>query len=139
MIDRIKKVKLVTDTATIYATVSKLYPEGRAVLLRLKDYPDRTTAEPLLGATVFTQRSQMGGLAEDEFWINDLIGMDAYTTGGTKIGTISAVYGEGNQLLEVTATDIIFKEIDGVKFLIIASFVTVAKIIAQISVKAGIG
>ncbi|HNA74372.1 MAG TPA: ribosome maturation factor RimM [Candidatus Obscuribacter sp.] len=105
LIDRIKKVKLVTDSATTYATVSKIYPEGRAILLRLKEYPDRTAAETMVGATVFTQRCQMGGLTEDEFWINDLIGMEAYTTGGTKIGTISAVYGEGNQLLEVTAND----------------------------------
>ena len=103
LIEDVTKVKLVSSNATVYATVNKLYPEGKSILLQMKEYADRTAVEHIVGADVYTQRSQMRKLDADEYWMSDLIGLSAYTTGGAHIGEICAVYGEGNLTLGVKA------------------------------------
>ncbi len=101
LIETVKTVKLVSASGITEARVDKLYQEGKSFLLRLKGYTDRTMAEQLLGATVYTQRSQLRDLGEDEWWLSDLIGLPVYTTDGTSVGTISAIFGEANQILEI--------------------------------------
>ena len=84
-------------------TVNAIVMHAKSVLMRMQGYDSRTKIEPLIGADIYTQKSQLRELEEDEFWFGDLVGLTAYTTGGDKIGTISAVIESGNYLLEITA------------------------------------
>ncbi|MBX9937754.1 MAG: ribosome maturation factor RimM [Candidatus Obscuribacterales bacterium] len=86
----------------INARVDRLYCEGRLVLLRLKGFADRTACEKLLGYTVYTEKEQLRALDEDEWWVEDLIGLTVYTRHPHKIfGKVSTVYGDSNMTLAV--------------------------------------
>jgi len=70
--------------------------------MSLKEFEDRTASEAIIGATLFTERSQLNELSEDEWWLDDLIGLKAFTVEGEELGKVSAVFGETSQLLEIT-------------------------------------
>jgi len=69
--------------------------------MRLDDYHSREDTEPLIGATIYTQKSQLRALDEDEWWFGDLVGLTAYTTRGDRVGVVSAIVDSGNYLLEI--------------------------------------
>ena len=75
--------------------------QGKSVLMRLDGYNSRNEIEALIGAEIYTQKSQLRELDEDEWWFGDLVGLTAYTTGGEKIGVVSAIVDTGNYLLEI--------------------------------------
>lgn len=102
LIEDIETVRLVSERGIIEAEVEDLYQENKSTLIRFKGHEDRTAAEALLGATVYTQRSQLRELGEDEWWLSDLIGLSVFTTEGASVGKITAVFGEGNLILEIT-------------------------------------
>lgn len=103
----IKSVKLTAPISalaaeSINARVDRLYCEGRLVLLKLKGFADRTACEKLLGYTVYTEKEQLRALDEDEWWIDDLIGLTVYIRHPLKIfGKVSTVYGDSNMTLAV--------------------------------------
>ncbi len=79
--------------------------EGVAELAELKDgaeHPvrDRTLAEKLVNLQLFIDRSRLPPTEEDEFYLADLVGMQAVGLDGTAIGTVAAVhdYGAGTSL-----------------------------------------
>jgi len=83
------------------ATVRQIKITQSQFSLALTEFPDRTAAESLLGATLYTMRSELGNLDADEFWVRDLVGMDVYTTDGAHVGTVCDVYTGANELLEI--------------------------------------
>lgn len=107
LIEDIEDVRLVwqedrnAGLQTAKAVVKDIKQEGKNFLLSLHDFPDRSSVEHFLGAKVYTQKSQLRNLDQNEWWIEDLIGMEAYTTGGTRLGVVCAVYGEASHLLEI--------------------------------------
>ena len=46
-------------------------------------------------------REQLAALENDEWWIEDLIGLEAYTTAGSAIGIVVNIIDGCNQLLEI--------------------------------------
>lgn len=51
--------------------------------------PDRNSVDPLRGAQVFVPGRR--DLEEDEFWIEDLVGLDVSDDRGVSLGTVTAV------------------------------------------------
>lgn len=75
--------------------------DKKLFFLTLEGYDDRTSVEELMGAEFLTWEDQVADLAEEEFWIKDLIGMKALRQSGEVIGdVVDIVYG-GNDLLEI--------------------------------------
>jgi 16S rRNA processing protein RimM len=105
MVEMISSVHLKNGATTSEADVQSLLQEGKSVLLRLEGYKSREDTEPLIGAEIFTQKSQLRELEEDEWWFGDLVGLTAYTTGGERIGIVSAIVDSGNYLLEIKSED----------------------------------
>ncbi len=104
LVDNIRTVLVVTaDGIKSKAHVTSFKAEQKLILLSLKEYPDRTAGETIIGATIFTERAQLNDLAEDEWWLDDLVGLQAFTVDGVELGTVSAVFGETSQLLEITS------------------------------------
>ena len=72
------------------------------LIARIKGVSNRTTAETLKGLKLHIFRSALPDPEEDEFYHSDLIGLQAITTLGEVLGTVSAVedFGAG-AVLEV--------------------------------------
>ncbi|MBS2007779.1 MAG: 16S rRNA processing protein RimM [Cyanobacteria bacterium SZAS TMP-1] len=101
MIETVDSVQLKLGGTTYNAKVKWIKAEGKAVLLRLFDYDSREETEPLIGATIYTQKSQLRELDEDEWWFGDLVGLNVFTTGGASVGVVSAIVDSGSYLLEI--------------------------------------
>ena len=87
------------------AVVSKVLIKKQLIELHLAKYPTRTSVEHLLNAQVFVEPSQIAPLAEDEWWLKDLIGMKVFTTEGSFIGTVCDALGKDGQFLEIRKAD----------------------------------
>ena len=70
------------------------------LIARIKGVSNRTAAETLKGLKLHISRSALPNPEEDEFYHSDLIGLQAVTTSGEVLGTVSAVedFGAGDVL-----------------------------------------
>lgn len=60
-------------------------------------------ADALRGVQIFADRAALPTLPDDEYYHADLIGLEVVDTGGTPLGTVTAVHNHGaGDLLEVT-------------------------------------
>jgi 16S rRNA processing protein RimM len=62
--------------------------------------PDRTAAEALTNRRLYVDRTQLPPAGEDEFYLADLVGMEARDADGTPLGRVAEVhdYGAGASL-----------------------------------------
>ncbi len=77
-------------------------------LLRIKvnGIDDRNLAENLIGTKLYIERSRLPEPKENEFYHADLIGLEARSTDGEKIGTVNALYNFGaGDLIELKMAD----------------------------------
>lgn len=59
-------------------------------------------ADALRGVRLYTQRTRLPSLPDDEYYHADLIGLEVYDTGGTLLGTVKDVQNHGaTDLLEL--------------------------------------
>jgi 16S rRNA processing protein RimM len=79
------------------AQLSEATPQGK------RKITDRNEAEKLTNTELFTPRSALPDTDEEEFYLSDLIGLNARDEAGQLLGTIAAVhdYG-GGASLEIT-------------------------------------
>ena len=69
---------------------------------RLSGVATKEQADGLRGTRLYVDRTRLPEPEEDEFYHADLIGLDAYDTGGTHLGTVKAVHNHGaTDLLEL--------------------------------------
>jgi 16S rRNA processing protein RimM len=72
---------------------------------RIKGVATKEAADALRGTSLYVPRARLPSLPDDEFYHADLIGLDAYDTGGEKLGKISAVYNHGaGDIVEISPT-----------------------------------
>jgi 16S rRNA processing protein RimM len=96
------------DYGTLYAEdgrafdVSDIRMAKNVVVVSFKQVKDRTAAETLNGTELFIDRSQLpdDALDDDEFYVDDLIGMDVLDAKGNHIGAVMAVpnFGAGDMI-----------------------------------------
>ena len=79
--------------------------EGVAQITELVDgrkqpVADRNAAERLVNTRLFVERDQLPATAEDEFYLSDLVGLEAVDGQGAALGRVAAVhdYGAGTSL-----------------------------------------
>lgn len=102
----IETVQVVLPNGTIEeANVDTIYLEKRMLFLKLKECVDRTAAEKYLDASISTTRAQLRNLEENEWWVDDLIGLPVFTTDGVEVGTVSDIIGANSELLEIKKKD----------------------------------
>ena len=66
-------------------------------LIKLRDIDDMTAAQLLKGSGIFTEEENVRPLAEDEFYIHDLINLKVYSTEGQYLGQIVNFFEAGTQ------------------------------------------
>ncbi len=70
------------------------------LVARLTGVSTREAAEALTGVELFARRGQLPPPSEDEFYYDDLIGLDAVDTAGERLGRVVSLmnYGAGDVL-----------------------------------------
>jgi len=81
--------------------VSTCRLDRKMLLLKFEGYNDRTSVEHLEAARLFAREDELLPLEDEEFWVRDLVGLQAYTTKGELVGTISSIVGGSTDLLEI--------------------------------------
>jgi 16S rRNA processing protein RimM len=78
-------------------------PKGDIIIARLDGVPTREAAEAVKGLRLYIDRSALPPAEdEDDFYLADLIGLEARLANGEVIGTIKAVHNHGaGDILEV--------------------------------------
>jgi 16S rRNA processing protein RimM len=84
-------------------TISSIMDKGR---IFFEEITDRSDAESLVGAEILMDRDLLPDLAEDEYYLTDMIGAQIVDTEGTLIGLL-VDYGSNNAqtLLEIETID----------------------------------
>jgi 16S rRNA processing protein RimM len=93
------------DGSARECVVEDIYLERRMLFLKLAECIDRTDAEKYVDCSISTTRAQLRNLAENEWWVDDLIGLAVFTTDGAEVGTVSDIIGANGELLEITRLD----------------------------------
>ncbi len=101
----IDDVEILAGKERLRVEIKDVKLEKRMLYIKFENYSDRTSVEHFLDAQVFTTRDQLNELEEDEFWVNDLVGLAVFTTDGKEVGTISGITGNSAELLEVSSKD----------------------------------
>lgn len=65
------------------------------VLARAPEIRSREAAAALKGSRLYVDRARLPATEEDEFYIEDLVGLSAVDEAGAALGTVSAVYNFG--------------------------------------------
>jgi 16S rRNA processing protein RimM len=76
--------------------------KGDLFVVRVEGITDRTAAEALVNVELFVARAALPPPREDEFYLTDLIGLDARDQSGARLGTILNVLNfGGGDILEI--------------------------------------
>ena len=89
----------------IKATIKGIKLVKNFLQMQLNEFNSRTDVEHLRGALIYTLKSELRDLAQNEWWVSDLIGLKVYTQGGKLIGTVCDVPGEHGEFLEIKKSD----------------------------------
>lgn len=101
----IDDVEILVGKERLRIEIADMKLEKRMLFARFKNHPDRTSVEHFLDAFVYTTKDQLNELEEDEWWVNDLVGLAVFTTAGKEVGTVSGITGNSAELLEVESID----------------------------------
>src|SRR4030095_2463546 len=93
------------DGRSVTASIESVRLEKRMLVVSFAGYEDRTAAESLEDAEVFVSREQLCDLEDEQWWVDDLIGLKVFTTSGAFVGCLLSVIDSGNQLLEIGSGD----------------------------------
>jgi 16S rRNA processing protein RimM len=75
---------------------------GERFGVRLSGVLTKEQADALKGTSLYADRDRLPSLPDDEFYHADLIGMQAFDTGGVLVGTVRAVHNHGaGDMLEI--------------------------------------
>lgn len=78
-------------------TVSSVRPHKNHLLVAFEEVSDRTTAEAMRNLQLLVEADRRPALASDEFWVTDLIGLEAQDPTGAQLGIVAAVISAGLQ------------------------------------------
>ena len=78
-------------------------PHGAGLVAKLASVDDRDRARALVGADIAVRREQLPTLTQDEYYWNDLVGLDVVTRDGGALGRVTGLMQTGaNDVLVVT-------------------------------------
>jgi 16S rRNA processing protein RimM len=90
------------DGKTTYK-VKLTRPVAGGLGARISGVDTKEQADALKGVSLYVAKSKLPSLPDDEFYHADLIGLDAFDTGGKLLGRVQAVHNHGaGDLLEIT-------------------------------------
>ena len=110
--DELDDVILKTPSAERTVSVEEVKYFKNIVILKLEGVDTVEAAESMRGADLYVTRDQAAPLADGEYYIGDIIGMDVVTDQGEKLGVI-------RQVIDTAANDVYAVAREGRKDLLI--------------------
>jgi len=88
------------EAGTRTLTFTKVRVATKGVIAAVDGVTDRNGAEALKGTQLYVERAMLPEPEDDEFYYEDLVGLDVVTTDGVSIGAVTAIqnYGAGDLL-----------------------------------------
>lgn len=83
------------DGAELELAIDSIRSTPKEQLVSFETIEDRTSAEKLVGATVFAFRDDLEPPGEGEYFQGDLIGLAAFDEAGTPLGTVEELWETG--------------------------------------------
>jgi 16S rRNA processing protein RimM len=80
-------------------TLETARPHKGGYLLRFREIESREAVEAVRGREITVPPEALRPLEENEFFLHDLVGLEAWREGGEKIGAVIEVYELGGQIL----------------------------------------
>lgn len=99
-IERYSPLSSEDGSATFHLALIR--PSKNGFVARIAEVTSKEQADALKGTQLFAARDQLPSLPDDEFYHADLIGLDVFDAGGTRLGTVKTVMDHGaGDILEV--------------------------------------
>lgn len=97
VLDEVERITLVTRAGESkeFKLTSVGESPGSDLLLKLKGIVRRVDADLLVGSAVHVRREDLEQPAEGEFFHGDLVGLEAFTPEGKRLGVIEEVWSTG--------------------------------------------
>ncbi|MCG7494511.1 ribosome maturation factor RimM [Thalassobius sp. Cn5-15] len=93
---------LTTEDGSRVFDVGVLRVIKNGLSVRLSDVSSKEEADALRGLKLYVPRDRLPSLPDDEYYHTDLMGLEVFDTGGTKLGMVKAVQNHGaGDLLEI--------------------------------------
>ncbi|MCZ4352592.1 ribosome maturation factor RimM [Roseovarius aestuarii] len=94
---------LSTEDGSRQFTVSLTGQASNGLTARLSGVRSKEDADALRGLQLYVPRSVLPALPDDEYYHADLVGLDVFDTGGTRLGRVKSVHNHGaSDLLELS-------------------------------------
>ena len=77
-------------------TIKSASPHKKKILLKVDEISDITSAENLIGADIFIQRSKFPELEEGEYFWIDMIGLSVFSVEGECLGRLASIFPTGS-------------------------------------------
>ncbi|MDX1779927.1 MAG: ribosome maturation factor RimM [Thalassovita sp.] len=93
---------LTTEDGSRSFDVGIIRPIKNGLSVRLSTVTTKEEADALKGVKLYVPRDRLPSLPDDEFYHADLIGLEVFDTGGTRLGKVKSVLNHGaGDLLEI--------------------------------------
>ncbi len=89
------EILIVQESGCSSLSVDRSSPHGKVAIVKLAGVNDRTGAEELAGLEVWVEKERLPGLAPDEFFWHDLVGLKVATETGRELGKVKALFSTG--------------------------------------------
>lgn len=76
--------------------IKKIDPSGKVLFLELDGITNVEAASALVGSRLLFPRDLLQALPEDEYYWQDIIGLDVYTEDGSRLGQIESIFPTGS-------------------------------------------
>ena len=100
--DRLKTDSVVLVLGRPTKIVEMVQPQGYPII-KFQGYPDRTAAERLRDTYIEIEEADLRPLPEDEYYIDDLVGLEVVTTEDVPVGHLTEVLTTGANDVYVVA------------------------------------
>ena len=94
---------LMTEDGSRQFLITLTRPIAGGLGARIKGISTKEEADALRGTSLFVHRDRLPSLPDDEFYHADLIGLQAFDTGGLLVGKVTAIHNHGaGDIIEIS-------------------------------------
>ena len=76
--------------------VERVRPHKGALIFALENCYTRNSAEELVGLELEIRKAELPALSEDEYYYSELLGMEVWSEGGRRLGTVTDLFPTGS-------------------------------------------
>jgi 16S rRNA processing protein RimM len=94
---------LTTEDGSRSFHITLTRPVAGGLGARIAGITSKEAADALRGTSLFVPRARLPALPDDEFYHADLIGLEAFDTGGAALGKVTAIHNHGaGDIIEIS-------------------------------------